>query len=163
MPVSVWYIKSSEVTMTVSAEVIIAGLILKNFKASLHHPGWKWLISNYLSVYFMESLWTFPAALVLWQSWCTNFSYCFLLGAQISHCAFHVEKSTALMSAVGWQTSTWYSTMWCGLHICHSGVHCKIPLCCRDIRNFLTKSNWVATSLRVPLNLSCQKDMDNQG
>lgn len=149
--------------MTVSAKVVSAGLNLKNVKAALHHPGWKWLIRNYLSFYFMASLWAFPAAIVLWQSWCTNFSHCFPLGALISHCAFCVEKSTALIPAVGWQTSTQYFTMWCGLHICHSGVHCKILLCCRNIRDFLTKSNQVATSLRVSANLSCQKDVENQG
>lgn len=88
---------------------------------------------------------------------------CDKVDALISHCAFRVEKSAALMPAVGWWTSTQHSTVCCGLHICRTGVHCRIPLRCRSIRDFLTKSNQVATSLRDPLHLSCQKDVENQG
>ena len=109
-PVRVWYIKRFEVTMTVCAEVVLAGLILNDFKTALYHPGWKWLIRNYLSVYswhlYVTTSWAFSAVIILYQS-CINLSHCFPL------CCVEVVPES--VPALGWQTSTWCTTAWCGL------------------------------------------------
>lgn len=158
-PVRVWYIKSFEVTMTVCAEVILAGLILNDFKTALYHPGWKWLITNYLSVYSRH--------LYVTTSWAFFEVSFFTKVALIYPIAFHCA---VWRWGGAWDSACLRVT---DLHVVH---HCmvwiqQLPMqgftlvscCIGKLGIFLTKSNQVATSLRVPPNPSCEKDVETHG
>lgn len=145
--------------MTVCAEVILAGLILNDFKTALYHPGWKWLITNYLSVYswhlYVTTSWAFSEV-----SFCTKVALIYPIAF---HCAVWRWGGA-------WDSACLRVT---DLHVVH---HCmvwiqQLPMqgftlvscCIGKLGIFLTKSNQVATSLRVPPNPSCQKDVETHG